>query len=105
MDIDAALFYNLSDDYISTEIVGDADSGISRYVNADKAKTFGSELSLNLRATENLNPYFSLSWIKRKRNGLTAPQRMPRALLNSRLVTVCAQFTRSLTANGQPTLI
>ncbi|MBS4845884.1 MAG: TonB-dependent receptor [Burkholderiales bacterium] len=66
MDIDAALFYNLSDDYISTEIVGDADSGISRYVNADKAKTFGSELSLNLRATENFNPYFSLSWIKRK---------------------------------------
>ena len=66
IDVDAALFYNLSDDYISTEVIGNAGSGESRYVNADKAKTFGSELSLNLRVNEIVNPYFSVSWMKRK---------------------------------------
>lgn len=66
MDVDVALFYNLSDDYISTESFGTPSQNQTRYVNADKAKTFGSELSLNLRATENINPYVSLSWMKRK---------------------------------------
>lgn len=66
VDADFAVFYNLADDYISTEILSGSGSDVYRYVNADKAKTFGTELSLNFKVNEYINPYAFFSVIRRK---------------------------------------
>lgn len=53
VEADFALFYNLADDYISTEHFNSREY---RYVNADKAKTFGAELSVNFKPTDHFFP-------------------------------------------------
>lgn len=63
LDGDFAIFYNYATDYISTEQIAE---DINRYVNADKAKTFGAELSLSYKINDYLNPYASGTWMRRK---------------------------------------
>ena len=63
VEADFALFYNLADDYISTEHFNSREY---RYVNADKAKTFGAELSVNFKPTDHFFPYASMTWLRRK---------------------------------------
>ena len=62
--IDAAAFYSDAKNYITTEYL--ADGVNSRYVNADKAKTRGLELAASWKATEHIEPYLSLTWMRRQ---------------------------------------
>lgn len=63
VEADFSLFYNLADDYISTV---HKDSREYTYLNADKAKTFGAELSVNFKPTDHIFPYASMTWLRRK---------------------------------------
>ena len=68
VEADFALFYNLADDYISTiRIYPDVGTKSQyTYENADKAKTFGAELSVNFKPTNHIFPYASMTWLRRK---------------------------------------
>lgn len=63
LEADFALFYNLADDYISSVHISKTEY---TYLNADKAKTFGAELSVNFRPTDHFFPYASMTWLRRK---------------------------------------
>ncbi len=63
LTVDADVFYSTARDYITTEQVG---VNTYRYMNADRAKTRGMELSASWRAADYFEPYVSLTWIKRK---------------------------------------
>ncbi len=64
-NIDAAVFYSLAKDYITTEII-DAGTSTSRYMNADEAKTHGLELSVSKTLFGNYTPYATVTWMRRK---------------------------------------
>ena len=63
LEADFALFYNLADDYISSVHISKTEY---TYLNADKAKTFGAELSVNFKPTDHFFPYASMTWLRRK---------------------------------------
>ena len=60
---DITVFYSLADDYITTETL---DTKTSRYINADKAKTFGLEASVSHTILGHWTPYFSVTALRRK---------------------------------------
>ncbi|WDE09171.1 TonB-dependent receptor [Thalassomonas viridans] len=70
--VDATLFYTDADDYITNKDC--AGTGLECanpeqdkiFVNADKAKTKGLELSANFNATEQLTPYANVTWLSRR---------------------------------------
>lgn len=63
---DFSLFYNITDDMITTVYrTANKNDGYT-YVNADKAKTFGVELSLNYGIKETFFPYVDLTVMRRK---------------------------------------
>lgn len=62
--IDTALFYSIADDYITKETT--AGKNNSQYINADKATTYGAELSASYQILEHYTPYATVTWMKRK---------------------------------------
>ncbi|WDE00761.1 TonB-dependent receptor plug domain-containing protein [Thalassomonas actiniarum] len=70
--IDTSLFYTDADDYITKQDCADGiDVCINPendqvYVNADKAKTTGVELSVNYHVSEHITPYANVTWLSRK---------------------------------------
>ncbi len=65
LNVDATVFYSLADDYITKELLDEAQN-TSRYINADKAKTFGLELSAGLTLAEHYTPYANVTIMRRK---------------------------------------
>lgn len=65
LKFDLSVFYNDAKDYISQEAL-DARAGIYQYVNADKAKTRGLELSASIDLFKYFTPYTTLTWMRRK---------------------------------------
>ena len=63
-DIDMAVYYNQAKNFFDTKDFG---GGVQMFVNADKAKTFGSELSVAYTFDGwNLTPYSNFTWMHRK---------------------------------------
>lgn len=63
--VDATAFYSMADDYITTEITN-AKEQVSKYFNADKAKTHGLELAVNKVLFDHYTPYATVTWMRRK---------------------------------------
>ncbi len=62
--VDGTIFYSQSKDYITTELQpGGTDY---KYVNADKATTYGAELATSYLFSTGIKPYVSLTYTKRK---------------------------------------
>lgn len=66
VETDFSVFYNLADDYISTVRVMSGTTSQYTYMNADKAKSFGAEWSVNFKPTDHVFPYASMTWLRRK---------------------------------------
>ena len=65
--VDATVFYSLADDYITQERVGGTDtSPISKYMNADKAKTLGFELAGSYTFADHYTPYATVTLMRRQ---------------------------------------
>lgn len=63
---DFSLFYNITDDLISSVRDSTSVRDSFTYVNADKAKTFGVELSVNYKINDIFIPYTDLTVMRRK---------------------------------------
>lgn len=64
LNLDAALFYAISDDYITSVPIAGTEDYI--YTNVAKAKSFGSELALSYDLPGGFTPYADLTWIRRQ---------------------------------------
>ena len=73
--VDAALFYNKTDDYITSVTIGEVNGvDASEMQNVSEATTFGLELAVNMRPFEcGVAPYTSLTIMRRKyeENGIS----------------------------------
>ena len=65
LNVDATAFLSLATDYITKELLN-SEKNESRYINADKAKTFGFELTSSLTLADHYTPYFSVTVMRRK---------------------------------------
>lgn len=66
-DLDTAVFYNLAENYITSEDIG---GGAKRYVNADEATTMGFELLASYTFGEyGITPYFNGTFLRRRFDG------------------------------------
>lgn len=63
--VDVTSFYSTADDYITQDLT-DANTNSSRYINADKAKTFGIEASLAYTLMDRYTPYVTVTTMRRK---------------------------------------
>lgn len=64
LNLDAALFYAISDDYIASVPIAGTEDSI--YINVAKARSFGSELALSYDFENGFTPYADLTWIRRQ---------------------------------------
>lgn len=75
VSLDAALFYNMADDYITDVTVGTSGmySQITRFMNVGEATTYGLETTLSYALPYDLEPYVNLTLMRRKfeQNGLS----------------------------------
>lgn len=65
IDVDVTSFYSMADDYITKDLT-DPNTNSSRYINADKAKTFGIEASLAYTLIDRYTPYVTVTTMRRK---------------------------------------
>lgn len=65
IDVDVTSFYSMADDYITKDLT-DPNTNSSRYINADKAKTFGIEASLAYTLMDRYTPYVTVTTMRRK---------------------------------------
>lgn len=63
--VDVTSFYSMADDYITKDLT-DSSTNSSRYINADKAKTFGIEASLAYTLMDRYTPYVTVTTMRRK---------------------------------------
>ena len=63
--VDVTSFYSMADDYITKDLT-DSSTNSSRYINADKAKTFGIEASLAYTLMDCYTPYVTVTTMRRK---------------------------------------
>ena len=67
LSIDAATFLSLADDYIGTVPYPESGSPNNRiYENIAEAKTFGVELSTSYQFSNGIEPYATLTWMRRQ---------------------------------------
>ena len=67
LSIDAATFLSLADDYIGTVPYPESGSPNNRiYENIAEAKTFGVELSASYQFSNGIEPYATLTWMRRQ---------------------------------------
>ena len=75
VSLDAALFYNMADDYITDVTVGTSGmySQITRFMNVGEATTYGLETTLSYALPYDLEPYVNLTLMRRKfeQNGIS----------------------------------
>lgn len=75
VSLDAALFYNMADDYITDVTVGTSGiySQITRFMNVGEATTYGLETTLSYALPYDLEPYVNLTLMRRKfeQNGVS----------------------------------
>lgn len=75
VSLDAALFYNMADDYITDVTVGPSGmySQITRFMNVGEATTYGLETTLSYALPYDLEPYVNLTLMRRKfeQNGIS----------------------------------
>ena len=64
LNLDWALFYSISDDYITSVPIAQTADYI--YTNVAKAKSFGSELALGYDFDNGITPYANLTWMRRQ---------------------------------------
>ena len=64
VNLDWALFYSISDDYITSVPIAQTADYI--YTNVAKAKSFGSELALSYDFDNGITPYANLTWMRRQ---------------------------------------
>lgn len=64
VNLDWALFYSISDDYITSVPIAQTADYI--YTNVAKAKSFGSELALSYDFENGITPYANLTWMRRQ---------------------------------------
>lgn len=63
--VDVTSFYSMADDYITQDLT-DSNTKSSRYINADKTKTFGIEASLAYTLIDCYTPYVTVTTMRRK---------------------------------------
>lgn len=66
--IDVSLFYSDAKNYISTAYIDNV-SGDQQYVNYDKARSRGLEMSAEYTFADTYTPYATLTWMRRKVEG------------------------------------
>lgn len=64
LNLDWALFYSISDDYITSVPIAQTEDFI--YTNVAKAKSFGSELAFGYDFDCGITPYANLTWMRRQ---------------------------------------
>ena len=72
--VDAALFYNKTDDYITSVTIGEVNGvDASEMQNVSEATTFGLEMAVNMRPFEcGLAPYTSFTVMRRVRASMSS---------------------------------
>lgn len=70
VSLDAAIFYNMADDYITDVTIA---KNVTRFTNVGEATTYGLETTLSYALPYNLEPYVNLTLMRRKfeQNGIS----------------------------------
>lgn len=75
VSLDAAVFYNMADDYITDVSIGNRPGymSVTRFMNVGEATTYGLETTLSYALPYDLEPYVNLTLMRRKfeQNGIS----------------------------------